>query len=56
MEYRTIKIRIATYRRLKVRAALTGETLMDLIDRLVQAEPTPEMHDQQPPKTPKKAR
>lgn len=34
-ETRTIKIRMSTYRVLKVLAAERGEKLMDLIDRLV---------------------
>lgn len=33
-ETRTIKIRMATYRRLKVLAAEVGMTLMDLVDRI----------------------
>lgn len=33
-ETRTIKIRTATYRRLKVLAAEVGMTLMDLVDRI----------------------
>lgn len=37
-ETRTIKIWVATYRRLKVLAALSGETLVELIDRLVSQE------------------
>ena len=38
METRTIKIRLATYRLLKVLAAENGETLMSLIDRLAKTE------------------
>lgn len=34
-DYRTIKIRPLTYRALKVLAAERGETILDLIDRLV---------------------
>jgi hypothetical protein len=37
-ETRTIKIWAATYRRLKVLAAINGETLVELIDRLASQE------------------
>lgn len=37
-EYRTIKVRPATYRALKVLAAKQGGTMLDLIDRLVEQE------------------
>lgn len=35
MQHRTIKIRTTTYRALKLRAAETGETMVDLLDRLL---------------------
>jgi hypothetical protein len=34
-EYRTIKIRPAAYRALKVLAAKKGQSMLDLVDRLV---------------------
>lgn len=37
-ETRTIKIRASTYKTLKVLAALQGEKLMDLVDRLIHQE------------------
>jgi hypothetical protein len=37
-EYRTIKVRPATYHALKVLAAKTGVTMLDLIERLVKQE------------------
>lgn len=37
-ETRTIKVWAATYRRLKMLAALSGETLVELIERLVTQE------------------
>jgi len=37
-ETRTIKIWLGSYRKLKLLAALTGETLTALIDRLAQEE------------------
>jgi hypothetical protein len=36
--YQTIKIRKDTHRALKVLAAKTGESMLDLIDRLAKAE------------------
>lgn len=38
METRTIKIRLTTYRLLKVLAAENGETLIDLVTRLAETE------------------
>lgn len=38
METRTIKIRLVTYRLLKILAAENGETLIDLISRLAETE------------------
>jgi hypothetical protein len=37
-DYRTIKVRPITYRVLKVLAAQTGETMLDLIERLAKQE------------------
>lgn len=37
-QYQTIKIRKNTHRALKVLAAKTGESMLDLIDRLVKQE------------------
>jgi len=37
-EYQTIKIWLSTYKRLKLLAALTGEKILNLIDRLVEEE------------------
>lgn len=37
-DYQTIKIRTATYRRLKILAAERGEKLVDLIDRLAESD------------------
>lgn len=37
-EYRTIKVRPATYHALKVLAAKAGVTMLDLIERLVKQE------------------
>jgi len=37
-ETRTIKIRLAAYRQLKILAARQGETMLDLLDRLVKHE------------------
>lgn len=37
-DYRTIKIRLETYRALKLLAAQTGETLVDLLERLADEE------------------
>lgn len=38
-EYRTIKVRPSTYRKLKILAAKTGETMLDLIERLIEQDP-----------------
>jgi len=38
-EYRTIKVRPSTYRKLKIQAAKTGETMLDLIERLIEENP-----------------
>lgn len=38
-EYRTIKVRPSTYRKLKILAARTGETMLDLIERLIEQDP-----------------
>jgi hypothetical protein len=35
-EYRTIKVRPSTYRKLKIEAAKTGETMLDLVERLIE--------------------
>jgi hypothetical protein len=37
-ETRTIKVWLGSYRKLKLLAALTGETLIALVDRLAQEE------------------
>ncbi len=37
-KYQTIKIRKDTHRRLKLLAARTGESMLDLVDRLAQDE------------------
>lgn len=38
-EYRTIKVRPSTYRKLKIQAAKTGETMLDLVERLIEESP-----------------
>jgi hypothetical protein len=35
---RTIKVRVSTYQTLRLVAALTGETLLDVCDRVMRAE------------------